>query len=105
MEPNEPNDVSPHGDGCMTPLNQRNVPNLVSVNLSAGGVEVGIMLVEAAFKIDGWSESDCQIIAEIMDNFFGAAEVVAPETAPGDMSIIGQMEATRAELASMAGGG
>ena len=96
--------TNPHRDGCKIPLNQCNVPNLVSVNMFDGGAEVGIMLVEASFKINGWSKFDCQIVADIMDTFFGAAEVVAPETAPGDMSIIGEMEATCAELASMAGG-
>ena len=104
-EPSDPNDESPHGDGCMTPINQCNVPNLVSVNMLDGGVEVGIMLVEAAFKINGWSEFDCQLVADIMDAFFGVAEVAAPDTAPEDLAIIGEMEAMCAELKEMAGGG
>ena len=104
-EPSDPNDVSPHGSGCGTPLNQCNIPNLISVSMIDGGVEVGIMLVEASFKIDGWSEFDCQIVADIVDAFFGTAEALAPETAPGDSAVIGEMEATCAELANMAGGG
>lgn len=108
-EPDSPMDVGPHGEGCMYPLNQCNVPNLVSVNMFDGGVEVGIMLVETSFKVDGWSEFDCQIVADIVadivDAFLGAAEVVAPETAPADTAIIGEMEATCAELAEMAGAG
>ncbi len=104
-EPSDVNSASSPGSGCGVPITMCNLPNLVSVNLLQGGVEVGVMIVWVSFKINGWTEFDCQIVADIIDAFYGVAEAVAPETAPADTALIIDMEAVCAELGSMNGGG